>query len=152
MIRQVREGIGIWECLAACHMAILSLWPFSDPHRFLLPIAPLIVSYILMGFQSMTSALPRPAARTAMLLALAAVSVSFVRGYFNDYRELQVGGIFAPESQQVWDYVRNHTPADSMILFRKPRTLSLLTGHSPIRLSGSTLSSRAPVWSADTSG
>lgn len=129
LIRQVRDGIGIWECLAACHMAILSLWPYSDPYRFLLPIVPLIVAYILMGFQSMTSALPRPAARTAILLALAVVSVSYARGYFQNYRALQVGGIFAPDSRQVWDYVSNHTPADSMILFRKQRTLSLLTGH-----------------------
>ena len=105
----------------------LFLWPFSDPYRFLLPIMPLIVCYILMGFAALTSALPRPAAHAAALLALAVVSVSFVRGYFVNYRALQVGGIFAPESRQIWDYLRNHTPADSMIIFRKQRTLSLLT-------------------------
>jgi hypothetical protein len=128
LIRQVRDGIGIWECLGAGHLAILSLWPFSDPYRFLLPIMPLIVCYILMGFAALTSVLPRPAAHAAVLLALAVVSVSFVRGYFVNYRALQVGGIFSPESRQIWDYLRNHTPADSMIIFRKQRTLSLLTG------------------------
>lgn len=128
LIRQIRDGAGIWECLAACHLAILSLWPFSDPFRFLLPIMPLIVSYIVKGFVVLTSALPRPVAQAAVLLALAAVSASFVRGYYQDYRELQKNGIFAPESREVWDYVRNHTPEGSMILFRKQRTLSLLTG------------------------
>jgi hypothetical protein len=128
LIRQIRDGIGIWEYVAACHVAILSLWPFSDPFRFLLPIMPLIVYYIVTGFTVMTSALPRPAAQAAVFLAVAVVSVSFVRGYFQDYRELQKGGIFAPESREVWEYVRSHTPQDSMILFRKQRTLSLLTG------------------------
>jgi hypothetical protein len=128
LIRQVRDGIGIWECVAVCHVAILSFWPFSDTYRFLLPIMPLIVCYIVTGFAVLTSALPRPVGQTAVFLALAAVSVSFVRGYFQDYRKLQEGGIFAPESREVWEYVRDHTPADSMIVFRKQRTLSLLTG------------------------
>jgi hypothetical protein len=128
LIHQVRDGVGIWEYLAACHLAILSLWPFSDPYRFLLPIMPLIVYYIVTGFALLTSALPRRVAQAAVVLALAAVSASFVRGYFQDYRALQQGGIFAPESREIWQYVRNHTPSDSMILFRKQRTLSLLTG------------------------
>jgi len=128
LIRQFREGIGIWEYVAACHIAILSLWPFSDPYRFMLPILPLIVCYIVKGFAALIYRLPRPVAQMAIVLALAAVSASFVRGYFENYRALQKGGIFAPESRQVWEYVRNHTPVDSMIVFRKQRTLSLLTG------------------------
>ena len=36
----------------------------------------------------LTAAVPRPVAYAAVFLAVAAVSVSYVRGYFADYRKL----------------------------------------------------------------
>jgi hypothetical protein len=43
-----------------------------------------------------------------------------------------INGPFDSYSREVYDYIQDQTPADSVIVFFKPRAMRLLTGHDSI--------------------
>ena len=65
------------------------------------------------------------------------VSLSFLyTSSFNAYGNLQnnraINGPFDPFSREVYDYIQEETPADSIVVFFKPRAMRLMTEHDSI--------------------
>jgi hypothetical protein len=65
------------------------------------------------------------------------ISVVFLfRSTSNAYTNLQNGrminGPFDSYSREVYDYIQEKTPADSVVVFFKPRAMRLLTGHDSL--------------------
>jgi hypothetical protein len=52
--------------------------------------------------------------------------------YVNLQNERSINGPFDPVSRQVYDYIQRETPADSVIVFFKPRAMRLMTGHDSL--------------------
>ena len=58
--------------------------------------------------------------------------VSINQAHDNLGRERRIGGPFDPFTKQVYDYVKQKTPSDSVIVFFKPRLMTLMTDHLSI--------------------
>ncbi len=50
----------------------------------------------------------------------------------NLQNERSINGPFDQSSRQVYDYIQQETPADSVIVFFKPRAMRLMTGHDSL--------------------
>ena len=116
------------------YAAVLLLVPFFQGDRYLLPLVPLYFVYLFRGAESVLgsgSSIVRklPLAKSiipiGLMLAIAwSYSTYYTPGRFEDYSY----GIEKKESKELFEFVRQSTPQDSVIIFRKPRPLALMTG------------------------
>jgi hypothetical protein len=126
-IRVARRGPGgVLVSFPLMYAAALLVWPNFQGVRFLLPVLPLYVLFIVRGVQwlFMASSNLRMAAAAA-----AAVLVGFF--YVNFYTHAYYGpignGAFDPTAQELFAFVRQQTPSNSVFIFFKPRALALFT-------------------------
>ena len=120
-----RRQFGLWESFCFVYALIIIPWPFSDPVRYGLPFLLLWISYIGVGFETVAGTFRR--SRTIIWLVVSVlVGVSYAREYRVVAAE-RTGGIFSPPAQELWSFVRDRIPADSLVVFNKSRTLTLLT-------------------------
>jgi hypothetical protein len=123
---QVRKRIGAGEIFLVLYVGLLLVVPFYVDQYFL-PIIPLYLLYVFRGAETVGSARPfEPQIFVFGLLML--ILVSFVGTYstqtFADFPE----GVEKRESVELFEFLRQKTPADSVIVFRRPRVAALYTG------------------------
>jgi hypothetical protein len=109
--------------------AAILVWPSADTTpRFLLPVAPLCLVYVCHGLRRLGAwrgpAWERLPGAALAAGVLAVYAWQFTRADFGSLHD----GIGKPESVALFDYVRQETPPDAIILFQKPRAMALLTG------------------------
>jgi hypothetical protein len=120
------------------------VWPADPSFRFLFPILPFYLSWVVASLdEPKASFMPRVPA--AWGIAIRWVPIVVVLLYFGRASATHVldnlsrdraslSGPFVQASQEMFAFVRTHTPSDSTILFFKPRILRLLTGRHSIRV------------------
>lgn len=117
-------------------------WPSQQGLRFIFPILPF---FIYFSFQGMKTALSEAIKQhhvfgttltywfwIAMLLIFAVHSGQIVRANFAVDRQME--GPFDPYSQDMFKFVRNDTPSNSVIVFAKPRAMRLMTDRNAIMI------------------
>jgi hypothetical protein len=111
--------------------------------RYWLPLLPFYVHFLLVGLRWCSEALEMRWTGAGKYLApalLALVVVYFFqsardRTLANIYADRKVSsGPFAETSQDIFSFVREKTPSDSVIVFFNPRVMRLFTGRRSIRL------------------
>lgn len=124
-----RRGPFLWGTLALPLAALLVLWPFSDPLRYGLPLIPLVLAWCLIAIERSFSVF----GGRSGLLAASALSLVLTASYVSTYsRSSETGGIFAPKSRELWNYVKTNLSQNAVVVFYKARTLTLLTGRKGI--------------------
>lgn len=123
---QVRKRIGAGDIFLVLYVGLLLVVPFYVDQYFL-PVIPLYLLYVFRGAEVVGSTRPfQPQIFVLGLLTL--ILVSFVGTYspqtFADFSE----GVEKRESVELFDFLRQQTPADSVIVFRRPRVAALYTG------------------------
>jgi len=127
-------------------MGVNIIWPANQGLRFLLPIFPFYLFFLLLGMEwyvRVMEGIERKVAfsvvagfvllaafffsRQAMELALANI---------RNHREVS-SGPFTPASQEMFNYIKSNTAQDSVIVFFKPRAMRLLTGRASLHLQAS---------------
>jgi hypothetical protein len=114
-------------------------WPFTPVPRFLFPILPPIALIAADGGRSVAAWFParRVARWMGLGLAGAFVALSFFTSAKTGWSNLQNGrairGPFDTSSTEMFEFIREHTPSDSVVVFYKPRVLRLLTGRDAFR-------------------
>jgi hypothetical protein len=116
-------------------------WPFTPVPRFLFPIVPPIALIAADGARSVAALLPpagkRIAWRTSIGLTGALVALSLFASARAGWSNLQnyraISGPFDASSTEMFEFIRDHTPADSVVVFYKPRVLRLITGRDSFR-------------------
>jgi hypothetical protein len=125
-------------------MGVNVVWPATQGLRFLLPIFPFYLFFLLVGLEWFIRAM-EGIERTAVLAAaagcvLAAVfffsrqSEKLVLANIRNHRE-DSSGPFTPASREMFEYIRNNSEQDSVIVFFKPRAMRLLTGRPSLEWS-----------------
>ncbi|MBX7168695.1 MAG: hypothetical protein K1X74_20330 [Pirellulales bacterium] len=127
LARLVR-GPTVYELVPMCYMLLVIVFPFYQGARYIVPLLPLYLLYIVVGWQILLESLPETFRRRVV-----AVLVLFVAGsYAARLTTLDLGpmreGIGKPETVALFDEVRGHTPADAVVVFLKPRAMALFTG------------------------
>ncbi len=125
-VSSLRRQVTILEIFPALYLPALLLFPGYAGARYLQPIFPLYLLFAFRGLEHPWLA-RRAALRRAVLASLGiAVSGSYVAAATQVKLEM-TEGIFKSESVALFDYVRTHTDEDDVLVFIKPRAMSLLT-------------------------
>jgi hypothetical protein len=114
------------------------LWPERQGLRFIYPIVPFLLYFAFAGGYQMAESL-NPLAENMLLgvwIGLAAVSfgTSLTLGGLLTGVRPSINGPFDPVSAQMFEYIREETPPDSLIVFFKPRVMRLMTDRDAIML------------------
>lgn len=122
---RIRGGATVFEFFVPVYLVLLVLWPggASTP-RFLIPLIPLGVFYLLTGLRPLLSA--RQPRRERRLLAglAAAAGVAYV-GIFSLLERGPYGEVDDPDAMQFFRYVETRTRPTDLFVFVKPAVLTL---------------------------
>ena len=111
---------------------LFMLWPETQGLRFIYPILPLFILIAAQGALWLADRLSQPLLGKAAFgfwLTLTAISfgVSAWNGWINLKDDRYINGPFDPVSSEMFEFIREKTPPDSVIIFFKPRVMRLLT-------------------------
>jgi hypothetical protein len=118
-------------------MLLFIAWPERQGLRFIYPVLPFL---FISAFDGMKLACARlkpdwqkPAQRVVSvfwgLILVAALIVSADSAYDITTSGREINGPFDIYSNQMFSFIREKTPADSIVIFMRPRALRLFTGH-----------------------
>jgi len=116
------------------YAAVLLLVPFFQGERYLLPLVPLYFVYLLRGAESVLgsgSSIVRkfPLAKSIVPIGILFVIAGLYTAHYKSDRFEDISyGVGKKETTEMFEFVRRNTPQDSVIIFRKPRPLALMTG------------------------
>lgn len=116
-------------------IALYVLWPERQGLRFIYPTLPFLLIFAFDGLDLTLARLktgwqkPAQLARTGfwLLLILVSFGVSVSAAITNLAADRATNGPFDPVSAQMFEFLREKTPAQSIIIFFRPRALRLLT-------------------------
>ena len=116
-------------------LGLFILWPERQGLRFIYPILPILLILAFDGLKLVLSRLPAlwqtPASRTVtgfwIVLLTLSLGVSVNQAYVNMVADRAINGPFDEYSYDLYEYIRDETPADAVIIFVRPRALRLFT-------------------------
>jgi hypothetical protein len=122
------------------YFAIMILWPEWQGVRFIFPLMPVFIYFTFQGMLGIVGKLPErflSIGRGGVLLFWAALAgiflfTSSIHAYGNLANNRRINGPFEAFSMEMYEYVRENTPPDSVIVFFKPRALRLFTNRNAI--------------------
>jgi hypothetical protein len=128
-ISRFRAGPSILEVFLPVYVAVILAWPRGTELRFLIPVIPFTVYYAWIGSRSVR--LPSDWRLTRPVAAVVLVGV-VLTAYAARYATLDRGpieaGVGAPDTQALFNFVREGTSSSDVVVFRRPRALALFTG------------------------
>jgi hypothetical protein len=115
-------------------------YPYWQGPRYVFPLLPIFIYFTFQGLKSALQKLPerdRLSGQRALygfwiVLAGIFLSTSVSNAYTNLRNDRAINGPFDPYSQEVYDYINEKTPPDSVVVFFKPRVMVMMTGHPTI--------------------
>jgi hypothetical protein len=114
-------------------LALYIVWPQLQDYRFMIPVTPILVILMVQGLEEFAQwkkagKLAHPLARAAEygipILFLVASSALVITGKIRQER----WNPYDQPSSQMFQWIRNNTPADAVISFFKPRAMHLFAG------------------------
>ena len=131
--RAVQRRLSLAEIVVPLSLAVIVAWPFWT-FRFVLPLAPFLLIYLVDGLRAVTPA----ASRVSALVMLGVIGLSlFDHGeYIGRARVRQADwSIYAEETDAVLAWVQQNPP-DGVIATSNPALVYLRTGTPTIQLEG----------------
>ena len=119
---------------------LLITWPAWQGPRFIFPLLPIFVYFAFQGMKFLLAKLPENYAQSGrglfygfwVLIAGIFLYTSSANAYVNLKNQRAINGPFDPYSRQVYEYIQQKTPANSVVVFFKPRAMRLMTGHDTL--------------------
>ncbi len=125
---RLRNRVEIFETFAIAYMGILLLWPPLED-RFLIPLIPIYIFYVLIGLQAAVAWANPAQQRVAAALIAIVICLSYAGKYSKmDYGPLS--GVEDAQARALFDFVATKTSPNDRFIFRRPRTLALFAGRS----------------------
>lgn len=127
LLKRITSGIEFIDIFFLFYLAVLLVFPNNaSAFRLMVPVGFLLLLYVAEGFKSL--ALLSSIAGKWKALALGVLMLLLYLPGINDiirskYSILE--GPQKPESEEAFSYIRDSIPPDAIIMFRKPRALSL---------------------------
>lgn len=126
LVRSLRKPT-IVEFYMLGYVAVLVTFTSEDGLRYLLPILPFYFYYAAKEFTGMGRRW-RPAVGS---LVIAAIALTYAGNFRAEAKQPDVRDA---AFQQMCEFIRDHTGAEDMVVFIKPRTVTLYTGRPSTRL------------------
>jgi hypothetical protein len=112
-------------------LGLFITWPERQGLRFIFPVLPVLLVIAAEGWSAVMGRIIHPTwvhAGLAAALIGASLFVSARAGWVNLQNRREINGPFDPVSARMFEFVREQTPAGSVVIFFKPRALRLLAG------------------------
>ena len=121
-------------------MILLIIWPAWQGPRFIFPLLPIFIYFTFQGMKSALRRLPEMYTRVGqwtfygfwILIVMSFLFTSSKNAYTNLKNDRIINGPFDPYSQEVYRYIKEETPADSVVVFFKPRVMRMMTDHDSL--------------------
>jgi hypothetical protein len=121
-------------------MIVHITYPYWQGPRYVFPLLPIFVYFAFQGMKFVISRLPveyQPAGQRVfygfwILIAGLFLLSSMTNAYVNLQNGRAINGPFDPFSTEVYDYIKEKTPPDSVVIFFKPRVMVMMTEHPTI--------------------
>jgi hypothetical protein len=124
---------GLWMIV---HIA----YPYWQGPRYVFPLLPIFIYFTFQGMKFVIQKLPEKFSRIGYgtlysfwsLIALVFLFNSSINASINLQHDRDINGPFDQYSKEVYKYITEETPANSVIIFFKPRVMVLMTDHPTI--------------------
>ena len=127
LIRSFSRRLELIDMIVILYLAVLLIYPYRHAGiRFLWPVMPLLVFYLARGLETV-SIMPKVSktAKVIFLGCLVLVSYLHMFGIILITQNQTLEGPQQPLAVEAFEYIRNNTAEDDLILFAKPRVLAL---------------------------
>ena len=127
---------------ALLYLIVVWTWPEWQGYRFLFPILPLFIYFSIQGVLFILSKIPKKNERLGkvyvytFLIWIVAffLYISTSNAYNNVRNGRTINGPFDPVSIETYEFIKAETPAESVIVFFKPRALRLMTDRASLAI------------------
>jgi hypothetical protein len=127
-IRRIWSSPSIYEIFLPLYLGVVLLWPNPAGFRYLIPITPIYVFYVLEGVHNLPRFRRVPLRELTIVLLLVLIGVSYVAEFTHENFGAFQEGVSRKESIELFSFIQSHTAANDIFIFRKPRALALYTG------------------------
>jgi hypothetical protein len=115
-------------------------YPYFQGPRYVFPLLPIFIYFAFQGMKSLIGKLPQNYHSRGqavlygfwILIAGIFLSQSSLAAYANLRNDRGINGPFDPYSTEVYTYIKEKTPPESVVIFFKPRVMVMMTGHPTI--------------------
>ena len=129
---QLIKKITVLEIFSAGYIVTLLLYSGFIGDRYLVPVFPLFLYYMMIGYRQLNSLLTQRWKLISIVSALTLTSVSYAHGNLNYPEQARIFGPFHPAATEMFDFIRNHANQQDTVVFEKPRVMALLTQRTSI--------------------
>ncbi|MFL7868228.1 MAG: glycosyltransferase family 39 protein [Anaerolineales bacterium] len=127
---------------AVLYLIVLWTWPEWQGYRFLFPMLPFFIYFAIQGMrvtlakvgENQKAVLQKGANVYLLLIVVPFAYISGSNAYANLRAGREINGPFDPYSIETYDFIKNNTPPDSVIVFFKPRAMRLMTDRITLAL------------------
>jgi 4-amino-4-deoxy-L-arabinose transferase-like glycosyltransferase len=124
----------------ALWMLLLITWPAWQGTRFILPVLPIFIYFTHQGISSVVQRVPaiyQARAQQAVHAFWIIIAVIFLfnssrHAYLNLQNDRAISGAYDPYSREVYNYIKEKTSPENIVVFFKPRAMRLMTGHDAL--------------------
>jgi hypothetical protein len=115
-------------------------YPYAQLPRYIFPLLPLFIYFIFQGMKVVIDKLPEQHRRTGqivfygfwLLIAGIFLFTSSRSAIVNLQNDRAINGPFDEYSTEVYSYIKEKTPSNSVVIFFKPRVMVIMTEHPTI--------------------
>ena len=114
------------------YLAAIVVWPVAQDTRYLIPVIPIFLACCVLGALWLDRAIAERVGRQHLVMAmlLIVVALTYIARYSTVPFTRVPEGIAKRESVELFDFVKTSTRPDEVIIFSRPRALSLFTGRT----------------------
>ena len=121
-------------------MSVLITWPFWQGPRFIFPLIPIFIYFTFVGMKFALEKLPAKYAPLGQwayygfwsFVVILFLFTSTTNAYVNLQSGRTINGPYDNVSKEVYKYIQEQTPEDSVVVFFKPRAMRLMTNRDSI--------------------
>ena len=132
-IVRIKNNLTILEIFFLTYLGVIILWPYSQGIRYLIPLIPIYLIYVVVGLTQFKFIPIKAIRSTLYYLLIIAMFGSYLGRYSKINFNSSYGGIDKKESIQLFKYIKENTKVDDVFIFRKPRVLALYTDREAAR-------------------
>ena len=121
-------------------MIVHIAYPYWQGPRYIFPLLPIFIYFAFQGMKFVIQKLPEKYTQIGYrtlygfwsLMTIVFLFNSSLNAYINLQHDRAINGPFDQYSKEVYKYITENTPANSIIIFFKPRVMVLMTDHPTI--------------------